>query len=75
MWAFLVAFNRRGRKVRRGLYQLPRYFTVYQAEGVAQMKSVSWTKVLGRREGKWAVASDSLAVLASLKSGRGMPGE
>ena len=44
---------------------------VYQAEGLAQRESVRWTKGPGKG-GQWMVASDSLAVLASLKSGRGL---
>ncbi|CAN0116019.1 unnamed protein product, partial [Heterosigma akashiwo] len=69
--AAFVAFNRRGREVGRGLYRLPHYCTVYQAEGLAQRESAHWTKE-PRRGGEWMVASDSLAVLACLKSGRGM---
>ena len=69
--AAVVAFNGKGREVGRGLYQLPHYCTVYQAEGLTQRESVRWTKGLGEG-GQWVVASDSLAVLASLKSGRGM---
>ncbi|CAM9950178.1 unnamed protein product, partial [Heterosigma akashiwo] len=69
--AAFVAFNRRGREVGRGLYRLPHYCTVYQAEGLAQRESARWTKGPGRG-GEWMVASDSLAVLACLRSGRGM---
>jgi len=69
--AAFVAFNRRGREVGRGLYRLPHYCTVYQAEGLAQRESARWTKEPGRG-GEWMVASDSLAVLACLKSGRRM---
>ena len=69
--AAFVAFDRRGREVGRGLYQLPHYCMVYQAEALVQRESVRWTKGAGRG-GEWMVASDSLAVLVSLKSGRGM---
>ncbi|CAM9697218.1 unnamed protein product, partial [Heterosigma akashiwo] len=69
--AAFVAFNRKGREVERGLYRLPHYCTVYQAEGLAQRESARWTKGPGR-DGEWMVASNSLTVLACLKSGRGM---
>ena len=44
--AAFVAFNRRGREVGRGLYRLPHYCTVYQADGLAQRESARWTKGL-----------------------------
>ena len=44
---------------------------MYQAEGLAQRESACWSMGLGRG-GEWMVASDLLAVLACLKSGRGM---
>ena len=68
--AFVVFNRRRGREVGRGLYRLPSYCTVYQAEGLAQRESARWTKERGRGS-EWMVATDSFAVLASLKSGRG----
>ncbi|CAN0067270.1 unnamed protein product, partial [Heterosigma akashiwo] len=69
--AAFVAFNRRGREVGRGLYRLPHYCTVYQTEGLAQRESGAMDQGAGRG-GEWMVASDSLAVLACLKSGRRM---
>ena len=53
------------------IVRLPHYCTVYQAKGLAQRELARWTKEPGRG-GEWMVASDSLTVLACLKSERGM---
>lgn len=68
-----MAFNVRGREVGKGLYQLPHHCTVHQPEALAQREreSVWWIKGPGNG-GRWMVESDLLAVLASMRIGRGM---
>jgi len=66
--AFVVG-DAQGRVLATGLFRLPPWVTIFQAEAVAQRAALEWCRD-HQQEGGWVVASDSRAVLSNVLSQR-----
>jgi len=60
--AAFVAVDEQGRVLAMGLFRLPPWATIFQAEAVAQRAALEWCQDL-QQEGRWIVASDCTSVL------------
>ncbi|CAM9247733.1 unnamed protein product, partial [Heterosigma akashiwo] len=64
--AAFVVVDGQGRVLATGLFRLPPWATIFQAEAYAQRAALEWCRD-HQQEGGWIVASDSRAVLSNVR--------